>query len=400
MSFQQRSHLVASICLLSLLAACSGGGGGAGPVTTANNSAGGTNTGSNGSTNTGSNGTTGTGSTGTGTTGTGTTGSDTTGTGSTGTGTTGTGGVTANVSITGAGAPTLGGAAFATENGATPNFTTSPPAGGTGFALMITGRQVAEKKINDAGISGGTLTFTGTTTNGLPGVQLKIPSIGVDATGVLGSSSSATMADGSRVTFSSGPIAQMTYTALGTWTDFAASGISGYDGAFLTGYQTQAGHVPTSGSATYLGVGSPTATSKTGGVSGQVWVPSGGGNPIQGGGVSGNATLNVNFATGAVDGQLSNMQVGGNAVGSLPWNTINLSGSLSGSGVSGTTSTSGPPAAAPAYFPQGFSSAATGTFKGALFGPNANEVGAVWTLSESTPEGGKSAVGVFGGTKQ
>jgi hypothetical protein len=46
------------------------------------------------------------------------------------------------------------------------------------------------------------------------------------------------------------------------------------------------------------------------------------------------------------------------------------------------------------------SSAATGTFKGAFYGPNANELGAIWSLSEPTSDGGKSALGVIGATHQ
>jgi hypothetical protein len=420
MSFKQRSLRASSVCILTMLAAC-GGGGGAGPVTTANNNTGGTSTGTTGTTGntstggtsgstssgntsssgtTGTTGTTGTGTTGTGTTGTGTTGTGTTGTGTSGTGTTGTGssGVTANVSIAAAGAPSLGGASFVAEAGATPNFNASLPPVGTSFPLMLTGRQVTLNAITDANVTSGSLVFTGTNTGGTATFELKIPGIGLDAPNLTGNT--ITLPDGHSAGFSMSPIATLNYVKLGTWRYFESSGVNGYEGAMLTGYQTQAGHVPTSGSASYLGVGSPNPSSKTGGVTGQVWVPSGGGNPIQGGGVSGSASLNVNFATGAVDGQLSNMQVGGNAVGSLPWNTINLTGTMSGSGMSGTTSTSGPPVSAPGYFPQGFSSAATGTFKGALFGPNADEVGAVWTLSESTPEGGKSALGVIGATRQ
>ena len=105
--------------------------------------------------------------------------------------------------------------------------------------------------------------------------------------------------------------------------------------------------------------------------------------------------MNINFATGSINGQLTNM-----TVGSSPWNNVNLNGSLSGASLSGTTSTSGPPASAPPLFPQGMSSAATGTFKGALYGPNANELGAIWSLSEPTVDGGKSVLGVIAATHQ
>ena len=46
--------------------------------------------------------------------------------------------------------------------------------------------------------------------------------------------------------------------------------------------------------------------------------------------------------------------------------------------------------------PAGFSSAANGTFHAMLYGPTAQEVGGMWTLSE-TAGGGKAAFGTFGG---
>jgi hypothetical protein len=46
------------------------------------------------------------------------------------------------------------------------------------------------------------------------------------------------------------------------------------------------------------------------------------------------------------------------------------------------------------------SSAATGKFSGAFYGPGAEELGAIWTLNEATTDGGKAAWGVIGATKQ
>jgi len=264
---------------------------------------------------------------------------------------------------------------------------------------MTSGWQLSLHTVSDANVSGGTLTVQGATSGPtpVPIYRLQIPSVSLDVSGIIfgNAGGSVTQPDGSRVNASTGVLS---YAVLGMWGNFPATGAGGFDGAMLTGYQTQASHVPTSGSATYIGLGRNTTAQgnpKAGGVSGQIWTPSQGGNPIDGGGLGGDATLTLNFATGSVTGQLTNM-----VVNSSPWNTVNLSGSLSGASLSGTTSTSGPPASAPPLFPQGMSSAATGTFKGALFGPNANELGAIWSLSEPTLEGGKSALGVIGATRQ
>jgi hypothetical protein len=230
-------------------------------------------------------------------------------------------------------------------------------------------------------------------------VDLSIPGVGLNASNLV-MNGSIRQSDDSRLNFTIAPSGALSYATMGTWSYFASAGVSGFDGAALTGYQTQAGHVPTSGAATFIGLkGSSQGDAKAGGVTGLIWVPSDGGNPTIGGGLSGNAQLNINFATGSVAGQLTNMTVG-TAGGSSAWNDVNLSGNLSGASLSGTTSTPGQPASVPAFFPPGMSSAATGTFKGALYGPNATEVGAIWTLSEPSALGGKSALGVIGATKQ
>ena len=299
-----------------------------------------------------------------------------------------------NVCITAPGTPTFGGATPVTAPGATPNFTTNLPPVGTTFPLLTSGWQLSLHTVSDASVSGGTVTLQGFS-GGYPILQVSIPSVSLNASNIVADGSTNTLPDGSKLNFGTGVL---NYAALGMWGYFPQSGAGGFEGAALTGYQTQAGHVPTAGSAAYNGVnGTAQGASNAGGVVGQIWVPSQSGNPIQGGGLSGNAAVNVNFAAGSVSGQLTNMTVSTGG-GAAAWNNVNLTGSVSGASLSGTTSTSGPPAGSPALFPQGFSSAATGTFKGALYGPNAQELGAIWSLSESTADGGKSALGVIGAT--
>jgi hypothetical protein len=70
---------------------------------------------------------------------------------------------------------------------------------------------------------------------------------------------------------------------------------------------------------------------------------------------------------------------------------VNLTGNLTGSSLSGATSTGGPPSGASNA---GFASSATGKFNGALFGPAAQEAGGIWTLYDGS---GKAAIGGFAG---
>ena len=170
----------------------------------------------------------------------------------------------------------------------------------------------------------------------------------------------------------------LNYTLLASWIIPSVNTNVADMGFGVSGYQTPASGVPTSGTATYLA---------TGGASGNVVVPSGVG------AVKGDVAVNANFATGALSGSLTNMTVGAGAA-AAPWNSVSLSGSLSGATLSGTTAAATSPSGS---FSLG--AGATGTFNGALYGPNGQELGAVWSLHDSTG-GGKSALGLFGATKQ
>jgi hypothetical protein len=69
---------------------------------------------------------------------------------------------------------------------------------------------------------------------------------------------------------------------------------------------------------------------------------------------------------------------------------------MSGATFKGTTSTT---AAVTGTY--GMSAGATGTFAGALYGPNGQELGAIWSLNETGgATNGKAAVGTLGAIKQ
>src|SRR6185295_7604448 len=137
---------------------------------------------------------------------------------------------------------------------------------------------------------------------------------------------------------------QLDYTVTGQWSYLASANSTAVQvGAFTTGYQTPTINVPNTGSANYIGNSGP-GTPQGGFAAGIMFTPDGSGG-IAVGSVSGAANLSVNFGSGAVTGSLTGMQSNAGTT-PLPWNTVNLSGNLSGAAVSGSTSTSGAPAGA------------------------------------------------------
>ncbi len=147
-----------------------------------------------------------------------------------------------------------------------------------------------------------------------------------------------------------------------------------------------------SGTATYTGNGA------SGGVIGGYFIP-GGNNTITGGSITGDVSMSVNFGNNGVSGQFTNMTAKPISGGSVPWNDVMLTGTInrgSGVAVSANTRAAVAPTAAGSV---GFSTAATGGSTGLFYGPSYNELGGTWTLSESTPDGGKTAFGSFAGTR-
>jgi hypothetical protein len=163
-----------------------------------------------------------------------------------------------------------------------------------------------------------------------------------------------------------------------SWTTYGAWYAYGSDkdsySPFVTGFATPVASVPTTGSATYHGA-----------VQGTAWRPEAGA-PFGVGAayLTGDATLQANFGTTSITGSLTNMTAGG-----TPWNSVSLLGAISGGQnyFSGTTAVSSTPAG-----PSSLNGSASGTFAGLFFGPNAQELGAVWTLFDGT----SAALGTIG----
>jgi hypothetical protein len=171
----------------------------------------------------------------------------------------------------------------------------------------------------------------------------------------------------------------LNYTMLASWVTPSNNGLNVSVAGFgVSGFQTPGSALPTSGTATYTGTGSATAIAV---------VPSGFAS------VKGDTSINVNFGTGSLSGSLTNMTASAGPAAS-PWNNVSLTGSLSGATFSGSTAAT--PAPSGAF---SFGANATGTFNGAFYGPNGQELGAVWSLHDSAG-GGSSALGLIGATKQ
>jgi len=120
--------------------------------------------------------------------------------------------------------------------------------------------------------------------------------------------------------------------------------------------------MPTSGTAVF-----------SGGAQGSVYKTIG--TEIQTTFVGGDASISANFGSGAITGSIK-MQTG-----NQPWNDMTLSANIA----TGTNRFSGSTAAASAPgTTMSLSGSATGSINGAFYGPAAQSLGAVWTLSDGT----------------
>jgi hypothetical protein len=166
----------------------------------------------------------------------------------------------------------------------------------------------------------------------------------------------------------------LSWTSYGFWDVHATTSYT--NTAFVTGYATPAATMPVSGTATYQGS-----------VIGEAFHPDAAG--IDGTDfyqLTGDASLQANFGSGTIAGSL-NMNSKSFEGETFPWNSVSLLGSIAGGQFSGTSAVTSAPANSGSL-----SAAATGTFAGMFFGPNAQELGAVWTLYDGT----SSAIGSIG----
>jgi hypothetical protein len=176
----------------------------------------------------------------------------------------------------------------------------------------------------------------------------------------------------------------MSYTELGVWARYDSATQKMTDiSEWIAGYQTPPSAMPTSGTATY---------SRTNGVSGVMLTPHAG-NQVSGAifnyalvNVSGDVSLNADFASGNITGAFSHMISGGQP--NDPWNDVSVTATISGANLAGTVATTNATALS---MHQG----ATGTIRGGFYGPAADQIAAVWTLSD----GANSAIGTVSANK-
>ncbi len=300
---------------------------------------------------------------------------------------------------------TTGSTSIPTHSGTVPTITapdtattgTSPapapsgtlPLEGTAFPLKQSVISVTSSGIvpDAAANSGGaTLSVVSWNASGNSQFRLTIPGLKLDST-----FSSASLLKGPstvqggnfRLTASN-----MSYAALGVWevdtlnpniTPGVAEG-NIHLGTFVTGFETPASGMPTSGAAVYTG------TKNVAGV--VIRDPAG---TIGRAALLGDASLAVNFGTSTIAGTFIHMTATDSNGTRSPWNDVSVSGSLA----AGTSHFSGSTAAA--SVPSGafaVSGTATGRIDGGFYGPNANELGAVWSLTDK----GSVAVGVVHGS--
>jgi hypothetical protein len=311
-----------------------------------------------------------------------------------------------SVNITGVTALGTGGNAPLEATGPTPNFATNANLPPNGTIFPLTQGAILITSISASGVDAGAGTATIQNNlisgnNAIPIIDLKIPNLGINAAGLRGDGTLQTQIDGSTVGVI---VTSLTYTLLGSWS-YKPGGNKGTDlGLAVSGYQTPAGSVPTSGTASYAGIGGQNSGTAAGGVIGSVVVPAGS-SSINAATLSGDVNLSVNFGTQQVNGTMTNMVAKDVTTGATsPWNNVTLTGSLSqsagntsrGAVITGTTQAQ----TAPSGATFGMANGATGNLSGALYGPNANEAGAVWSVNQGSGATGKTAFGIFGATKQ
>ncbi|HEX5279984.1 MAG TPA: transferrin-binding protein-like solute binding protein [Micropepsaceae bacterium] len=203
---------------------------------------------------------------------------------------------------------------------------------------------------------GATITVSGAAPNGAPVQwQISVPSANVNDNGwgVVSLYDDALVGDG--------PIQALSYVAVGYWKtspEWSYIGPSQSIGAFVFGYETPVTSMPASGQATFTGYASAGVFQ-----------------PGQINYADGKAALSVDFSSGKIAGAFTGMEVSPN----VPWNDVSVSASIA----SGTNRFNGVTAVTSS--PNGFASlkpSATGSINGAFYGPAAQQLGAVWTLSD------------------
>jgi len=269
-----------------------------------------------------------------------------------------------------------GGPSFDRNGGNLPAANTSFPA--LTSAMTFSGKTAADTA--DRSVTVTVLSATPTSTT----LQFAIPSVGlVQAT--TNSGLPGTIGPQSSISFLGEQIAyQMNYVSFGVWSfgyprnsdvtrDFvplAGSADIPTQLFYAFGYETPASSIPISGTAAYRGTGT---------VGGRVWTT------MNFGDLGGDASFSVDFASGKINGALTKVTASSYDV-TWPWHDVSVVANIA----AGTNKFTGATAASsqppPTTLPSGLNltNSATGHINGAFYGPAAQNLGALWSLSDGT----------------
>jgi hypothetical protein len=234
------------------------------------------------------------------------------------------------------------------------------------FPLILTSLQRSSTGLSTvSGNQGATATVVSTSASSSI-MQLTIPSLGVNDT----------------LTFHSNLVSHLgqltdglSYAVMGGWQTLqqGQTGPLQSTSSFVFGYETPPAGVPTSGTAVFSG--------GPGSVAASIFKTVGTG--IQSSYAEGSASFSVNFGSGAIAGSFTKMQqfVPCCSTPPLPWNDVSVTAIIS----AGTNKFSGSTAAASAPGTTfSLAGSATGRIDGAFYGPAAQNLGAVWSLSDGS----------------
>jgi len=274
----------------------------------------------------------------------------------------------------------------ASPSGATQPLTTNPdfPLTQTVIQINASGITPANQVVVSGQASpldgGATLTVTKWDPTGSSDFTLSIPGLGISGTNVKTFSSTSLLKGATTVSLGTNNSFRLTasninYAALGLWEQDAA-GANGSNpiflGTFITGYETPVSGVPTTGTASYSGTQNVTAI-----------VSSTQGGQLSRASVLGDGNYTANFGTGTLNGTFTNMTVitaNPNAT-VTPWNNVSVSASIAGNRFTNGSVTAAAPASPSNYTVTG---GTTGKFDGGFYGPNADELAGVWSLTDSS----------------
>jgi len=169
---------------------------------------------------------------------------------------------------------------------------------------------------------------------------------------------------------------ELNWAAYGAWNVSNGSGSVQTASYYVTGSETPDGNMPTSGTATFEGF-----------VAGNVTLPDG--QNVKGASLLGDASMTVDFGSGTINGAAPNITATpfGTIVPGSPatpgpaqaWNGLTFAGTMT-SGINGFSGTTGVSSAPGNEY--SLAGTADGFFSGLFYGPNANELGAVWNIAD------------------